>query len=196
MQLECGEAERNEEYYLTLAHLPTLTKLDTSKGLMLQHADFLQHLPALASLALSFDEAANPVDTSRVMAALSTCSSLTQLTLDGSNYFGLTSEHLASALQHMPHLSSLVAMSACELHSLSFLSSGTLPMTLTSLEVGFTNSSIPLVELQRVHVLRSLRSLTFGIDTFDAPLDEVMRQLYTPPSSALPALMNFNIKPW
>ncbi len=193
-QLQLTELEginvATEEDSAALATLPSLTKLVTS-GTALRHADFLQHLPALATLSLGFG-VGGAVQIPNVVAALQTCTQLTELTLYGWGGFDFTSEQLASCLQRMPRLCSLVLLCCSNaLRSLSFLAVGTLASTLTKLEICNGVKRIPLTELHRVHALQSLRTLRLDKQTFDADFNEFMLRLYTPPSRILPALQIF-----
>ncbi len=173
-----------------LATLPSLAELVTS-GTTLRHADFLQHLPALATLSLGFRQG-GAVQILRVMTALQTCTQLTELRLWGRGGFDFTSEYLASCLERMPRLQSLSLQDCDALRSLSFLSVGTLAATLVKLEIISLTKGIPLAELNYVIALQSLRTLCLDKRTFDADFNDFMLQLYTPPSRILPALQTFD----
>ncbi len=159
----------------------------------LEHADFLLRLPALASLSLSFYYG---IDTPRVMAALQTCTQLTELALSGFDGFNFTSEQLASCLQHMPRMQKLDLRHCIALSSLSFLAVGTLPSTLTCLCIGDTDRDIPFDDLEFTHQLCALRSLTLNECTFDDEIGTLMRKLHTPPSRLIPSLQRFTYILW
>ncbi len=116
---------------------------------------------------------------------------LTCLTLRGFSQFNPSSEQLASCLQRMPRLQSLQLGGLVPVRSLSFLSAGTLASTLTSLTLGDYRRQIPLVELQQVHGLTPLRSLTLAQQTFDDELSPFDQRIHSPPSLRLPQLRRF-----
>ncbi len=143
------------------AALTTLPSLQTSKlGCAISHADFLLHLPALTLLGLAFTVASpTAVDIPRVMDALAMRTQLTELTLQGNSRFDFTSEQLAICLRPLSVLQRLSLHFGPSLVSLSFLATGTLAATLTGLDLVSSDRRVPLVELQKVHQLRALRSL-------------------------------------
>ncbi len=190
-RLDCIDVA-TEEDSAALANLPTLTSFRQT-SLTLRHADFLQRLPALTLLELGFDsdeDGGQAVEIPRVMAAMQTCTQLTELKLCGMCFY-FTSEQLASCLERMPRLQSLSLVFCQQVESLSFLSVGALTATLTKLQIGICHKRIPIDELHKVHALRSLRSLQLSSYTFDSELSSFQQKLYTPPSFVLPALQEF-----
>ncbi len=176
-----------------LTTLPSLTTLHLPL-IKLRHVEFLHRIPALTSLTLGFNGQArmDAAATARVMVALQSCAQLTHLQLDGQCSFEFTADQLASRLQHMPRLRSLILLNVREVRSLSFVVAGTLPATLISLQLGDCASRIPMAELQRVHELHALQALALSRRTFDSGLSPLVQQLYTPPSRLIPSLQRFS----
>jgi hypothetical protein len=152
------------------------------------HIDFVHHLPKLVTLLLDVPQS---VDTPRIIKSLQSCTKLHTLTLDGRSGFDITSEQLASCVQHMPQLQELELLDCKALFSLSFLSAGTLCHTLTILSIGDCDRRIPLTELHKVNALRSLLQLYLHAHTFDAEFKEYAAAAYTPPSVLLPQLTDY-----
>lgn len=79
---------------------------------------------------------------------------------------------------------------AKELTTLKFLVAGSLPRTLTTLELRGFSCCLPMDELQFVLQLRELHSLTL-LEVFDGPLRAEDEWLLTPPSQTLLHLAKF-----
>ncbi len=84
-----------------------------------------------------------------------------------------------------------MALQQCT-RTLSFLLVDTLASTLTSLALGeWCEQPILLIDLQQVHSLKALRSLTLHSYTFEDELSPFDRRIHTPPSLRLPQLRRF-----
>jgi hypothetical protein len=103
--------------------LPRMQRLQTVRfraGSELRHVDFVQSLRSLTSFTLRFSDG-SPVQVSRVMAALQSCTMLTNMELDGANGFNFTSEQLLDSLKQMSCLQTLNLLDCSALRSLNFL---------------------------------------------------------------------------
>jgi hypothetical protein len=95
--------------------------------------------------------------------------------------------------QGMPRLRELRLELKGPVESLSFLSAGTLPQSLTVLTTDLSSChqlSLRPSELTHVNALRQLRKLTM-YQSLSSPLSAATRALYQPPSALLPALNQF-----
>ena len=174
----------DDDVAAALSTLPTLTELDT---VSCRNVSFLPALTRLRVLDLHMNSAARLA--ADIAVALSRCSQLTKLSLTAKD---VTSQHLSQVLLHLPALRELALKHCSALDSLSFLSECTgLSQTLLSLWLHACDSP-NLHSTQLTHVL-SLKCLTeLGIDaSFVEPLDEFAQHLFTPPSAALPSLVDF-----
>jgi hypothetical protein len=178
-----------------LCSLP-LTVLDAA-SLAMPHADFLMRMPQLTDLRLG---SANtmPMDSARVFRTLGQCVQLQSLTLSGGgtdHALRLSNEHLASCLPSLSSLHSLIIQTAAHLTTLSFLTLGHLPRTLTSLKLSDFERRLPSIEVKHLLSLRKLSKLRLR-DVFDKELSEEGLLLFQPPvqSSLMPDLAVFKCK--
>jgi len=175
-----------------LVSLPLRT-LDTR--LDMPHADFLLQLPQLQSLTLS-ETNRGPRDMERFLQALGACTQLRELTLrdDDVDELRFSSVQLRACLARLPNLSKLEIVGATDVTTLKFLAAGGLSHSLTELRLQNFSHRPPLLELQYVLQLRSLRSQTL-CNVFDAPLSAADKQQINPPSGQprlqLPQLSQF-----
>jgi hypothetical protein len=187
--LVCGSF--TAEHGAAIVHHPSLTYLSFS--VCSPHTDFFYQLPNLRRLTLLTAHSTVPLDADRIMHSLHSLVGLTRLCIIGPApnhaHFPLhiTTDHLAACLLHMPLLTYLSLSGASPVDSLRFLSTGPITRSLKQLELDNFHPCLPLGELLHVHALSSLTKLTLR-RVFDRPLDE---RVYTPPSSLLPALQQF-----
>jgi len=177
-----------------LASLPLHTLDALDNGLAMPHCDWLAQMPELKHLLLC-SACEVPVDTGRILRAISGCAQLCSLTLfDSAEEYGLnfTSKQLSACLPCLPQLRTLRLGGATELKTLAFLVLGNLPRSLTALRLEEFVQQLPVSELKCVLELRELRSLEL-IDVFDAPLDEADRLMFNPPlrTERMPHLAHF-----
>jgi hypothetical protein len=173
-----------------------LTNINASR-LAMPHVNFLLHMPQLTQLRLG--PAANvPFQTARIFRTLASCTSLRSLTLLDDEFdtpFRFTSEDLVACIPNLPSLHTLLIHFAVGLTTLSFLAQGTLPATLTKLDLHVFRRRLPVAEMKHVLVLHALQSFTLT-DVFDELLGEEIVQQLTPSVAAghprvLPALTCF-----
>jgi hypothetical protein len=161
-----------------------LTNINVSR-LAMPHMDFLLHMQQLTQLRLG--PAANvPFQTARIFRTLASCTSLHSLTLLDDEFdtpFCFTSDDLTACLPKLPSLHTLLIHFAVGLTMLSFLAQGTLPATLTKLDLHVFRRRVPVAEMKHVLGLSALQSL-FLTDVFDEPLGEGIVQQLTPSVAA------------
>jgi hypothetical protein len=175
------------EHGAAIVHLPSLT--DLQFNLWSTHTDFLCRLPNLHRLELKCDVTDEMPDATRIMQSLHSLTGLTELSLIGES-LRFTPTHLLACLTHMPLLTSLQLSQMTALDSLCFLSTG--PITYSLIKLTFIGFDPPLrlAELVHVNALTGLRTLRL-LSVFDRPMDEQSVKLYTPPSSLLLSLCDF-----
>jgi hypothetical protein len=88
-----------------------------------------------------------------------------------------TSAELGACLARQLQLQSLCLYRARDLTSLSFLTEGSLPRTLTALNLQSFEQRLPVSEIKHVLQLRRLRSLDLS-NVFDAPLGAAVELLF------------------
>jgi len=158
--------------------LPALPLETLRLWLAVPHADFLQQ--TLRTVR------GTQLDSARILRAVASCTQLRSIRLTDSNGItGLhvTSEQLTACLSQLPHLAELVLHCATALTTLAFLTSGSLPHTLTGLYLDDFYQQLPLCELQHVHSLSALRHLSLTC-VFDAPLSPADVAALTPPTQS------------
>jgi len=116
---------------------------------------------------------------------------LTQLNIDTSR---LTSAHLSALLSLLPAVSLLSLCNMEEMESLSFLASGSLPRTITSLTLEHCRH--PLLHAEELHHLFCLRQLTSlsVSECFSERLDSFTLAEFKLPSARLPKLTTSVVK--
>jgi hypothetical protein len=179
---------------LLLLSLPLHTLDASAPGLAMPRCDWLAQLTGLTELSLG-SACEVPMETSRILQAISGCRQLRSLTLlDSDEEYGLhfTSAQLGACLPCLPQLRTVRLGGATELKTLAFLVLGNSPPSLTALRLEDFVSQLPVSELKHVLQLRELRSLEL-IDVFDAPLEEADRLQFEPPLSTerMPHLTQF-----
>lgn len=185
LTLELLELLADEESARLLAALPVLATLDVT-ALRLPELSFLQPLGRLSTLSLWLRD--SHASAAAVAAGLRHCPQLTSLAFVTGDLEG---DHLAAALQPLPLLRSLMVRSLPRLQSLSILSAGSLPQSLTDLSVVSCAALVP-TELEHIRGLTALQSLYLGCLFSEAPAAELpLLQLFQPPSAALPVLCHF-----
>jgi len=131
----------------------------------------LAQLPHLTELKLGVAASELP-DMERIFETISSCAQLHSLVLVDSaaeNGLHFTSELLSTYLPRMSQLRTLRLEGATSLVSLAFLKEGSLPKSLTALELKAFTRRLPVAEVKHVLQLRDLRSL-WMVNAFDAPL--------------------------
>jgi len=91
------------------------------------------------------------------------------------------SVQLAACLERLSQLQTLAVWFAEELTTLAFLTAGSLPQTLTTLELSDFRKRPPVSDLAYVLQLRALRSLSLDC-VFDAPLSEEDERQFRSPA--------------
>jgi hypothetical protein len=184
------EVPFTDEHGEAIVHLPSLTEFHFH--LSSAHTDFLCQLPNLRCLVWDNGASAVDPDVDRIMRSLHSLTRLTDLRISENDRFplDLTAAHLSACLPHMPLLTILSLSNATALDSLRFLSTGPITRSLQTLALYHCSQRLPLRELAHVHALSSLIQLTL-VCSFDRPLDEQTKLLYTPPSVRMPALRDF-----
>jgi len=173
-----------------LSSLP-LRELDAE--LAASHVDFLAEMPQLTSLDLML-WGKSRLEPKRAMAALSHCVLLRELwlrILDAAD-LPFTNAQLGACLAQMPHLEQFTLDDIGALTTLSCLTEGSLPRTLTSLNLSSGLCRVPLHEWRHLLQLGALRSLSVH-NVFDSRLHADDVALLTPPSQSplLPHLTTF-----
>lgn len=181
--------EVNAELSLLLPSLPSLALL--SVNLLADCSPvFFSRLTNLVELALQLDDFTDPAALDSLASSLQTCTQITDLSL----FHGLlTADQMSVMLSQCTDLCALHLSDASELDSLRFLSSGSIPRTLTSLTLEMCKH-LPLVELQHVHALQSLERLCVYY-SFAEKMDEHTLAPYQPPSLLLPNLRTLKYYP-
>ncbi len=173
-----------------LATMPLLTRVKLN-DCECAHVDSLTQLPQLQHLTLSFRPSAEqPVNSPRIVAALSQCSQLTALTVnswDGRNAVFTSEQQLRDCLQSLPLLRSLDVSGCRNISSLSFLTSGPVTTTLTRLRLARFSPRLPVTELQHLLHLRSLERVDL-VRLFERDLTSEEVAPFTPPSQLMPTL--------
>jgi len=161
-----------------LTALPQLTTLKLS--LDCAHVDFLQQLPALTDVSISGHyKSTVQADGARIVQALHSLPRLRSLMLISTTHnpacqLRFTSEQLAAAVPHWPQLE-ILRLNSPALDSLRFLTMGSLPRTLTQLDLQDCTPRLPRSELEHVFSLSHLRNLWMS-NVFDRPLEKKTEQ--------------------
>lgn len=176
--------EVNAELGGLLAELPSLTQ---ARVILLPDCDptFLTHLRNLTHLHLELGRCDSRAMSERAALSLQGCKQITQFMLSGCK---LNAQQIGALLANFERLNHLTLSDIFELESLQFLSTGTLPRTLTNLSLQRCRSPrLHSTELAHVHTLQSLTDLEVRY-CFAEPMD---RSLYDPPSKLMPNLVKF-----
>jgi hypothetical protein len=178
------------------ALLPLLPSL-THVGGYLTAADpaFLLQLPNMMELKLYLPvlrHIGRGPTTENLLTALRGCSKLTSLFLASCNF---NSQHMCALLPCLPALTKLTLFEMRQLESLRCFSRGPVTCTLTELTLfNCRHPELLSTELEHVHALTELRSLTIE-GSLAEPLDAAIRQQYSRPDSLLlPKLTKFSYR--
>jgi hypothetical protein len=191
--LDIGPEEAAE-----LVHLPSLTHLSLqprSACPSLSFLSFLSRLPLLADLHLDLCATApSKLNLESVVSALQSCLHLRSLRL---HFTALAAEQMEAVVIGMERLERMELRGMQRLRSLSFLTAGSLPNTLTALSLYDCRSfQLRLSELHHLHPLTRLeevglfRSFAPGLQDGDVSLSRALFD-FQPPSKLIPSLRTF-----
>lgn len=179
-----GKLVVDDELSALLPSLPTLTRLNACLSDTCDLA-FFTRLPMLTRLELDLSSL-SPAHVDAIAVSLQSCPLLTELRL---SYIAVTSAQMSALLAGRGNMRKLEFVEA-DFDSLKFLSSGSLPRTLTHLTLDGCglDGQLSVEELSHVHALQELTHLnidsSFDEDLFDSAV-------YNPPSKLLPKLVSF-----
>jgi hypothetical protein len=184
-----------------LASLPSLTLLEVKALCNADSSlDFLLSMPQLRTLRVTFStdngvlinegnaHAVATFNLERVIAALQSCTQLTELRVDNSSpAFRPTVQQLSACLQHMPQLRSLHLSGVRKLRSLVFLAQDSLARSLRKLCLDTFHPRLPQSAQVHAYALAYLEELQLD-NVFQEGFDPAPYQL---PSAIFPRLVTF-----